>query len=142
MRQTGEVIRKAGSRAWVKVCGPGAACESCSGCVKLSDTSSKIDQVFEVEDSLGVSVGDQVILESSNQILLRAVAILYGVPLAGLILGYLVSFFFTKNDGLSGIWSLGGLLAGAAAARMLVRRLGTTVVPRLVSHSLNRSEGG
>lgn len=141
MRQTGEVVRKEGSRAWVKVTGPGAGCGSCSGCIKLSDDQSSGDKVVEVQDLAGTAVGERVVLESSNHLLLRAVALLYGVPLAGLILGYVVSLFFTGDDGLSGVWSIGGLLAGAAAARALVRRLDHTVAPRLVARSCSRPGG-
>ena len=62
----------------------------------------------EAEDSIGVKIGDKVQVETSDSNFLKTAAIIYLVPIAGLIIGSLIgSNFNPKIAGIMGV--LGGI---------------------------------
>jgi len=76
-------------------------CHKCSGCGAVQQT-----MLLEVRNPIGARPGDLVVIESASAPVLRGAAILYLLPLALFIAGYLIGMQ----------WQLGGLtgLAGFA----------------------------
>lgn len=134
MRQRAEVIGFEDSDIIVRITNPSSACGKCNGCIRLTGEERPEDQVFPVRTSIPVDQGDQVIIESAPGELFRIIAILYGIPLIGLLLGYFVSFLFIKEDALAGLGSLGGLILFVFVARIVARRAGQQMAkPRIVA---------
>lgn len=124
MRQRGTVIEKTKEQLRVKIENPNEVCDSCGGCVRLTPSRPQEDHVISLKQSPGgFDVGDSVIIESENKNLIRAVAVLYGVPFVTLFVGYALTRWMSGHDALGGIGAIIGLLAGALAARLYTRRL-------------------
>ena len=65
--------------------------------------------VTEVEDPIGVKIGDRVQVEIPNKDFLKAAFILYLLPVSGLIIGSLIGSKFNPQEaGILGI--LGGVI--------------------------------
>lgn len=86
---------------------------------------------------LTVCEGDEVRIELAPSNLLRASMIVYGLPLTGAVMGAALSHLFGLAELYSALAALGGLLAGAGAARRRLRvssclqRFTPTIVERL-----------
>lgn len=74
-------------------------CHKCSGCGAVEQT-----MIFTAQNPIGARPGDMVIVESATGPVLKAAAVLYLLPLALFITGYLVGMQ----------WGLGGLSGGLA----------------------------
>ncbi len=134
MRQRAQVIGTEVGRVLVKLNNPANTCGKCMGCIRLSGEQRSQDQVLALESDVGVAVGDYVIIESKPKALMQAVAILYGIPSAGLVFGYLVTLVVTKSDATGGLGALGGLLIAAILARPIARKAASKVdEPRVVA---------
>ena len=76
-------------------------CHKCSGCGAAEQT-----MIFTAQNPIGAKPGDLVKVESASGPVLQAAAVLYLLPLALFIAGYLVGMQ----------WQLGGLVGGLAFA--------------------------
>ena len=76
-------------------------CHKCSGCGAATQT-----MIFTASNPIGAKPGDFVIIESASGPVLKAAAVLYMLPLALFIIGYLIGMQ----------WQLGGLVGGLAFA--------------------------
>lgn len=136
MRQQAEVIAKRDAAVVVRLRNPGRACGNCSGCIRLTGEERPETQDLELVNTVAADIGDIVIVESTTKLLIKAVCILYGVPLLGLIAGYLVGLFITDDDSIAGLYSLSGLLLSVLVARLLARAVSQQeTTPRIVARS-------
>lgn len=76
-------------------------CHKCSGCGAVKQT-----MLFEARNPIGARPGEMVIVESESAPVLKAAAVLYMLPLALFIAGYLLGMQ----------WNLGGLIGALAFA--------------------------
>lgn len=135
MRQRGEVVKIDANRAWVKVADPSSACGNCKGCIRLSPQERHEDQVLELDNTLAVTKGDWVIVESTSKDITKSLLVLYGIPLLGLILGYIISLSVLQSDTLAALGSLGGLVIFAFIARPVARRVAKGVQVNIVARA-------
>lgn len=106
--------------------------KSCQGCGLCSLNPGGM-MVTEVEDPLGVKVGDRVKVELPDKDFLKAVFILYLVPISGLIIGTLIgSKFNSQNTGILVI--LGGFI-GFALSFILVHYYDRKIGSQKTFHS-------
>ena len=68
-------------------------CHKCSGCGAVEQT-----MLFEARNPIGARPGEMVIVESESAPVLKAAAVLYMLPLALFITGYLVGTLDRFND--------------------------------------------
>lgn len=91
---------------------------SCDGCGRCAGKAP--DLVIRAECGIPVQLGDKVEVFSDNQVL-GAAAVVYGLPVALFLLGYLLTGFLLEG------WRYGcgglGFLLGMAAAVLLDRRM-------------------
>ncbi len=134
MRQQGEIIKLEPNQAWVKLTNPRSACGNCQGCLRLSPKQEKGDEVLKLDMNIAARVGDMVIVEYPDRVMLKAIMILYGIPFLGLFLGYFITNWFTKSDGVSGLGAVVGLVMFAIFTKPVAQRLYTkTGGPRIVT---------
>lgn len=74
-----------------------SACASCGKCVTSSE---KKDILVEVENTIGAKVGDHVEVNMDNVKILKATAMAYLIPLLGLLVGTIGSYFILESVGL------------------------------------------
>ncbi len=122
MRQRAQVVRTEGSSAWVKIADPSRGCGDCKGCIRLTPAQKAEDQLYRVENPVRAAAGDWVILDQPTKELVRAVVVLYGLPLIGLLLGYAIAYWFLQADAPAGLGALVGLIASVFVARPIARR--------------------
>ncbi len=127
MRQRADVIGNPGVSILVKLADPGSSCGNCTGCIKFSGNEEEKDQLLEVATTIPVKEGDSVIIESTPKALLQVVAILYGIPFSGLVVGYLITLYLSGSDPTAGLGALFGLIIGGLIARPIARVLATHV---------------
>ncbi|HCG76735.1 MAG: hypothetical protein COZ37_00090 [bacterium (Candidatus Ratteibacteria) CG_4_10_14_3_um_filter_41_18] len=75
--------------------------KSCRGC-GLCSLNPEGMMVTEVEDPIGVKVGDKVRVEIPDKDFLKAASILYLLPVSGLIIGALIGSKFNPRLGIFG----------------------------------------
>ena len=105
MRQTGIVLELKDSMAVVRFC-RSDACGHCNACFRLGTNEADI----EIENRVNAKVGDTVVIELHGGSMFKASAIMYGVPLIGLVAG--VAAGSTIGDMYA---AAGGILLCAAA---------------------------
>lgn len=104
--ETGEVVRVGPSRAWVKVLAT-SACGSCRSACGMSEEGYRL---VEVIDPIGVRPRQEVGLQLPGGALVSAALLMYGLPVALLLLGLGVGHFAALRLGLPADW------VGAGAA--------------------------
>jgi sigma-E factor negative regulatory protein RseC len=145
IKQQGRVLEVLGSEAWVQVGGRSgcSACDAGRGCgagvfAKLLDSR---DARLRVENTLGCSPGEPVMLGLADRTYLALVARLYGLPLvAGLLAGVLAyvlagSFGPVTGGRLDAVVGGAALLSGYLALRWARRDLSrsfTRFSPRML----------
>ena len=93
----------------------GLSCKSCEGCPQKPK-----EEIFALADnSVGAAVGDVVEVESNSGSAIGIAALVYVVPIVGLILGYLLGDLLALGEGLCVLCSFGGLFAGFVPALLL-----------------------
>ncbi len=139
MRHVAEVIRREDDAVWVKLDSPAKECGNCKGCVRLSGDRKVEDVVFKVQDSSGqYQPGDRVFVETETRQTLKAVAVLYGIPFAGLFVGYGLTYAFVGVDSLAGLGAVAGLILGGIISRPLARRMADRIAdPAIVARACN-----
>lgn len=97
----------------------GLNCKSCEGCPQKPK-----EEIFALADnSVGAAVGDVVEVESNSGSAIGIAALVYVVPIVGLILGYLLGDLLALGEGLCVLCSFGGLFAGFVPALLLNRAI-------------------
>lgn len=138
----GEVVQCAGSRARVCVA-PAAGCARCAageGCGQglleaMRGGSRAMTFWVTVPDNERVSPGDRVMLRMASSALVAGAALVYMVPLLGLVLGaFLGEVVARVNEGVTTVSGIAGLVGGLLAARYWLRqgRLGNRFEPIFV----------
>ncbi|MDP3629714.1 MAG: SoxR reducing system RseC family protein [Actinomycetota bacterium] len=113
MIERGTVVGVRGNRVDV-VLGNSSACSGCTAC-SMGDTGEML--LRDVADEAGAAAGDEVEVFIPESLRLQAALAVYGVPLAGLIFGYLAGVLLGKALGsdpdITG--AIVGVLAATAA---------------------------
>ena len=101
-----------------------ARCASGKGCGAglLGDDGSPRRVEALPGDLADLRAGDKVILDLSPQDLLRASALVYGLPLIGALVGAAVAWLLGAGDDVAAMAALAGAAVGILAARLRVRR--------------------
>jgi positive regulator of sigma E activity len=100
--ERGTVIAASEGLVDVRMAG-GSACESCGACCHVDRDGVTIEGA---RNKLGAAVGDEVEVEVPEGADTRAGVIVFLVPAAGLLVGYLVGYLAARALGLTG--DLGG----------------------------------
>lgn len=116
-------------RARVESVGPCEHCGTCAGgCTGIFSNRSAGAGWWVDRASLpaGSAVGDQIRLEIDPLPLARRACLVYGLPLAGLLLGALVTRAFgveaaAGRDALAAVSALTGMVVGLLAGRLILR---------------------
>ena len=82
VRQKGIVVEANGKRATVRF-KKTDACGHCNACFRFGSNEADI----EMDNTLGAKKGDEVYIDMHANTVLKASAIVYGIPIIGLILG-------------------------------------------------------
>lgn len=90
-------------------------CHKCSGC-----GSSQQTMVIRAENTIGARVGDWVVIEAKSSAVLKAAAMLYLLPLALFIAGFLLGEHLWQRGILV---SLAGLMLGLILVKLLDRNM-------------------
>lgn len=101
-----------------------ARCESGRGCgagLLGSDRDPRRTEVL-VGPHLQVFAGDSVEIELAPRNLLRASLLVYGLPLAGAVVGAALAWFSGLGDVAAALAALGGIGAGLLVARQRLRQ--------------------
>lgn len=72
---------------------------ACAACGKCASTSEKQDVIVEVDNSIGARVGDRVSVNMESMNVLKAAAIVYILPLIGLIGGTIATYYILQAIG-------------------------------------------
>jgi len=122
VRQRAQIVQTEGNTAWVKIADPSRDCGDCQGCIRLTPKQKAEDQLYHLPNPIGAEAGDWVIIDQPTRELYRAVAVLYGLPLLGLLLGYAVGYHFLGADAPAGLGAMAGLLLSIFAARPIANQ--------------------
>lgn len=125
------VVRLEGDYVWVRAAGPGPACGACAqkeGCssagleslLNAPSSSSRKQQLLRLPNVIHAAAGDNVVIRTPDGMVLRAVWLVYGIPLL-LGLGGAMVAAAVWGDGWA---SLSGLLIGLAGGFLMVKRRG------------------
>jgi len=77
-----------------------SACSKCEEKCDLAESHEQDEIIVEVENSIGVNKGEQVLLEMEERNILFASLIVYLLPLVAMIIGYFVFSWFALRMGL------------------------------------------
>lgn len=85
LRETGRVVEVSGTMAKVMITRH-SSCESCGAC----GIGAKPEIDFMLKNDIGAKVGDRVVIEMRSTALFKAAFLVYMIPLAALITGFLL----------------------------------------------------
>jgi sigma-E factor negative regulatory protein RseC len=128
MIEKGEVIKTNDNIATVSFKRRGE-CDKCGRC-KVSNDCTKVE--IQVENTLGVNVGDYVSVDMGNKALNLMTALIYLVPLALVAIGVFVGSILSPLA--QGILAVAGLILGLAVALPIdfcVIRKSKRLVPKM-----------
>lgn len=74
---------------------------ACASCGKCATTSEKKDVIVEVDNSIGAKVGDRVEVNMESVNVLKAAAIVYILPLIGLLGGTIATYYILEGMGIT-----------------------------------------
>lgn len=92
MNQIGQIVKIVNSDTAVLKMKRMSACAKCGKCKSIGDSESQ-EILVEVNNTIGARVGDTVEVTMDNIDILKATALVYIVPLIGLMLGVFVTYF-------------------------------------------------
>ena len=104
VRQKGIVVEANGKRATVRF-KKTDACGHCNACFRFGSNEADI----EMDNTLGAKKGDEVYIDMHANTVLKASAIVYGIPIIGLILGVAAGSRFGEIYAAIGGVALSGL---------------------------------
>lgn len=96
----------------------GHDCEECAGC---GVTGAAVQA--KAVNPIGAQPGQKVVVESSTKKMLRIVALVYLIPVALFLAGYLLAALLTANVAVQYLTAVAGFLAGVLIAVAYDRRL-------------------
>ena len=104
---------------------PAAACPRCAagrgcGAAALSDRKRRIDAL--VAPGLDVEAGQTVTVSLESGRVMRAALLVYGLPLAGAVVGALLAWGLNLDDAVAAGFAVGGLTVGVFISRWRLRR--------------------
>lgn len=115
MEETGTVVAAREDTLWVEI----QARSSCSLCSSSSCTTSLVAQLFNMkrnqvalENTLGATVGEQVVIGIPDELLVRASVLAYLLPLVVMITAALLGGTLGAGDGIQSLLALAGLAIG------------------------------
>ena len=85
-----------------------SACSGCGACKPWNDTEMLVEAVNKV----GAKLNDRVRLDMESQVYMSALAVLYGIPFAGIIGGFAVGTLLFNHLGFVDIAPLAGFGLG------------------------------
>ena len=97
-------------------CARCAAGKGCGAGLLGGDTTSKRVEAM-ISSRLELQQGDEVFITLQPKNLLRAALLVYGLPLAGALLGAAAAYGFGLNDAAAAVTALAGIAAGFWLAR-------------------------
>lgn len=116
-----------------------SSCESCGAC----GIGAKPEMDFILNNDIGAQVGDRVVIELRSKALLRAAFLVYAIPLAALIVGFLLGQRIGASGGMAPaqaeLTGIGSGLLFMILAFLVLRRLdrlqafGSDIQPQLVA---------
>ena len=129
MAQTRGLIKSVSEDGWARVvvarntaCGGCASSGGCHGCL----ANAKME--IKVLNKTGANVGDLVSVSLSSEMVLKGAAVLYLLPVGGLLIGAAAGAWINQIAGISDsgfaiIMSFIGLLLGFSATALLSKRM-------------------
>ena len=140
----GIVIETKGDKAYVRA-EKSSACGNCDGCASkgachtelmLSDTQRTYE--LEVNNSAGASVGDVVEITSSGNFVLIFAVIIFLLPIAAAVAGYLVSGLYLEGLYpilISGVSFLVVFFAGSLIINKVVSLYSHNLISKIIKES-------
>jgi sigma-E factor negative regulatory protein RseC len=120
LEQTVEVMKTASDGIWVQAVEP-SGCGTCAGqgCSsrRIAELFQRKPRLFRVDCDLALSPGDRAVVGIAAGSVLKSALRAYGLPLALMLTGALLSQAFEPGDGSALI----GVLLGGAAGWLLAR---------------------
>lgn len=126
IEQTGRVVALDESRIWVEVV-PQASCKGCSaqeGCgqsLLQKVAGSRLERLV-LDKTLDLQVGDWVLLGMEGEAVLNASLLVYGLPLAGLMLGAIFARLAGATEPVALLIALLSLTGAVGLVKTLSRR--------------------
>jgi len=122
LEQTAEVITAKPGETWVRAVET-SGCGTCGGrgCAtrRLAELFRRNGRSFRVDNTLDLAAGERVVVGMPEGSVLAGAGWAYGLPLVAMLGGALLTQVWMPGDGPA----LAGLLAGAALAYLLLRRV-------------------
>lgn len=125
------VIRTDAQQAWVEAKHDVSGCSTCQGkgcgSSKLSQMfCSNKERLFSVNNPISAQVGDEVVIAVGEGAVLHGVAMVYLLPLTGLLLGGMLAATLAQQvaqrDGYAALGAGSGLLLGFFLSQVLTQR--------------------
>lgn len=116
-----------------------SSCGQCSGkgcgTAKLSKAFCSEPRQFQVDNPIGASVGDQVVVSVADGTVMRGIGLVYLLPLASLVAGAALGNAMAAQDALRDGYAAAGAAFGLAGGFLLSRWLDarqSRQLPRIV----------
>jgi sigma-E factor negative regulatory protein RseC len=121
LEQTAEVIKTAADGIWVQAVEPSSGCGTCGGqgCSsrRIAELFQRKPRHFLVDCDLSLAPGDRVVVGIAHGSVLKSALRVYGLPLALMLTGALLSQAVQPGDGAALVGMLLGGALGWLAAR-------------------------
>lgn len=103
MEESATVVKSKKNKAEVRITRY-SACSKCDkSCSLAGDSHDQDEIVLEVEDSIGVTAGDQVLVEMEKGNLLFATVVVYLIPIFLMITGYFLGAWMASLFGIAAV---------------------------------------
>ncbi|QNO15761.1 SoxR reducing system RseC family protein [Alkalicella caledoniensis] len=120
MKQVGIITNLEGELAEVEV-QRHTACKKCGGCGLGTKNSNKV----KVKNPVNAEIGNKVYIDMADIGVLKAAAIMYMIPLAALVIGFMFSYYGAQHFGYvdtKELWGLGFGFAFLIGSFILIRK--------------------
>lgn len=118
MNQVGKIEKIEGTKATVSVKRISACGENCKGC---SSACKQPSVIFETDITGGYEVGDYVEITTENEVLLKQIAMLYGIPFLIMLITIGIFQLLLKNNPDKDIISAAASVASLAVAFFILK---------------------
>ncbi len=120
MKQKGIVIQTENQYAWVTVPRMSACGENCVSC---GGSCRKSGHVAQVANPLGATVGDAVMVSTTDSAIFRSILLVYLCPVLLLFIAYGIAFSITQNAAFATAISLLALAGSFCLLKLLDKKL-------------------